>query len=62
MKESNMTKAVCKALTFRIVATAEVFVILWLTTGTLELAGHIAGFAAVTSTVLYVIHEKLWHH
>jgi uncharacterized membrane protein len=26
------------------------------------LAGHIAGFAAVTSTVLYVIHEKLWHH
>ena len=36
----------------------EVFVISWLTTGTLELAGHIAGFAAVTSTVLYVIHEK----
>jgi len=38
------------------------FVISWLTTGTLELAGYIAGFAAVTSTVLYVIHEKLWHY
>jgi uncharacterized membrane protein len=62
MKESNMTKAVCKALTWRIVGTAEVFVISWFTTGTLELAGHIAGFAAVTSTVLYVIHEKVWHH
>ena len=57
-----MTKAVCKALTWRIIGTAEVFVISWLTTGTLELAGHIAGFAAVTSTVLYVIHEKLWHY
>jgi uncharacterized membrane protein len=57
-----MTKAVCKALTWRFVGTAEVFVISWLTTGTLELAGHIAGFAAVTSTVLYVIHEKLWHY
>jgi uncharacterized membrane protein len=55
-----MTKAVCKALTWRIVGTAEVFVISWFTTGTLELAGHIAGFAAVTSTVLYVIHKKLW--
>jgi uncharacterized membrane protein len=26
------------------------------------LAGHIAGFAALTSTVLHVIHEKLWHY
>jgi uncharacterized membrane protein len=42
--------------------TAEVFLISWFTTGALELAGHIAGFAAVTSTILYVIHEKLWHH
>ena len=57
-----MTKAVCKALTWRIVGTAEVFVISWFTTGTLELAGHTAGFAAVTSTVLNVIHKKLWHH
>jgi uncharacterized membrane protein len=57
-----MAQAIYKALTWRLVATAEIFVISFLTTGTLKTAGSIAGIVAFTSTALYVVHEKVWHH
>lgn len=57
-----MAKRICKALTYRAVATCEVFAIAFLTTGHIDSAGSIAGLTAITSTVVYVIHEKVWHH
>lgn len=57
-----MAKRIAKALTWRVVGTAEVFAISFVTTGHIEAAGSIAGLTAITSTVLYVVHEKLWHH
>ena len=57
-----MAKRIAKALTWRAVGTAEVFAIAFFTTGHVESAGSIAGITALSSTVLYVVHEKLWHH
>ena len=57
-----MKKAICKAVTWRCVGTAEVLGITYLTTGHLETAMHTAGWAAATSLVLYIVHEFAWGH
>lgn len=57
-----MAKRICKALTYRAVATCEVFAIAFITTGHIESAGNIAGLTAITSTLIYVAHEKIWRH
>lgn len=57
-----MAKRIAKALTYRAVATCEVFAISFLTTGTIDAAGHIAGLSAVVSTCVYIVHEKFWKH
>ena len=56
-----MAKKLAKAFTWRLIGTAEVFVIAYFTTGHVETAGPIAGFTAISSTILYVVHEYAWH-
>jgi uncharacterized membrane protein len=53
-------KAIAKAVTWRLIGTAEIFAISFWTTGHLATAGHTAAIAAVTSVVMYVAHELAW--
>jgi uncharacterized membrane protein len=55
-----MRKAIAKALTWRLIGTAEIFAICFWTTGHIATAGHTAGIAAITSVVMYVVHELAW--
>ena len=55
-----MRKAIAKALTWRVIGTAEIFAISFWTTGHIATAGHTAGLVAVTSIVMYVVHELAW--
>ena len=55
-----MRKAVAKALTWRLIGTAEIFAISFWTTGHLSTAGRTAGLVAITSIILYVAHEFAW--
>jgi len=55
-----MRKAIAKALTWRVIGTAEIFAISFWTTGHIATAGHTAGLAAITSVVMYVVHELVW--
>lgn len=55
-----MRKAIAKALTWRLIGTAEIFAISFWTTGHIATAGHTAGIAAITSIVMYVVHELAW--
>jgi uncharacterized membrane protein len=55
-----MRKTIAKAVTWRLIGTAEIFAISFWTTGHIATAGHTAGIAAVTSLVMYVIHESVW--
>lgn len=57
-----MARHIAKALTWRMIGTAEVFAISYLTTGQFKSASSIAGLTALTSTLLYVVHEKIWHY
>ena len=55
-----MRKAIAKALTWRVIGTAEIFAISFWTTGHLATAGHTAALAAITSILMYVAHERAW--
>jgi uncharacterized membrane protein len=55
-----MRKAITKAVTWRLIGTAEIFAISFWTTGHIATAGHTAAIAAVTSIVMYVAHELAW--
>lgn len=55
-----MRKAIAKAVTWRLIGTAEIFAISFWTTGHVATAGHIAGIAAIASVVMYVAHELVW--
>ena len=55
-----MRKAIAKAITWRLIGTAEIFAICFWTTGQIATAGHTAGLAAICSIVMYVVHELAW--
>jgi uncharacterized membrane protein len=55
-----MRKTIAKAVTWRLIGTAEIFAISFWTTGHIGTAGHTAGIAAITSVLLYVVHELAW--
>jgi uncharacterized membrane protein len=55
-----MRKTIAKAVTWRLIGTAEIFAISFWTTGHIVTAGHMAGITAVTSIIMYVAHELAW--
>ena len=55
-----MRRTVAKAVTWRLIGTAEIFAISFWTTGHITTAGHTAGIAAITSVIMYVAHELAW--
>jgi adenylylsulfate kinase len=54
-------RSLVKAVTWRIVGTAETFLISLIITGKLGTAGGIAAVQAIASTVLYWLHERYWN-
>jgi hypothetical protein len=55
-----MRKTIAKAVTWRLIGTAEIFAISFWTTGHLATASHTAGIAAISSILMYVAHELAW--
>jgi len=59
----TVTKArsALKAMTWRIIGTADTFVISWAITKEPVTAGAIASFEVFTKTILYYFHERGWN-
>jgi len=59
----NVTKqrSGLKAITWRIIGTADTFVISWAITKEPVTAGAIASFEVFTKTILYYFHERGWN-
>ena len=53
-------RSLAKAISWRIIASTDTFLISWLITGYWALATTIAGVEAVTKFCLYYGHERLW--
>jgi uncharacterized membrane protein len=56
-----MRKTIAKAVSWRLIGTAEIFAISFWTTGHIATAGNTAGIAAITSFFMYVAHELAWN-
>ena len=50
-----------KAITWRMIGTADTFIISWAITKEPVTAGAIASFEVFTKTILYYIHERGWN-
>ena len=59
----NVTKqrSALKAITWRIIGTADTFTISWAITKEPVTAGAIASFEVFTKTILYYFHERGWN-
>ncbi len=55
-------RSVLKALTWRFTATIDTFIISYLVTGKLSLAGAIISIEVVTKLVVYYLHERAWEN
>ena len=58
---AKIKRSLVKTLTWRILATTDTFLISWIITGAISLAGAIAGIEVVTKLVLYYAHERGWN-
>jgi uncharacterized membrane protein len=54
------SRSLVKTVTWRITWSAATFLIAWLISGNLLIAGPIAAAQLVMNTVLYYIHERIW--
>ena len=57
---ANKTRSLAKAISWRILASADTFLISYIITGKLSWAGSITLLEIITKTVLYYLHERAW--
>jgi uncharacterized membrane protein len=55
-------RSALKAITWRIIGTADTFLISWVITKEPVTAGAIASFEVFTKTILYYFHERGWNY
>lgn len=57
----SRSRSLAKAISWRITGTLDTFIISWLITGQLSLAGAIAVTEVITKIILYWLHERGWN-
>jgi len=50
-----------KAISWRILASVETFLVGWAITGRLDIGFSISAFEFFSKTLLYYFHERVWH-
>jgi uncharacterized membrane protein len=60
MNDTN-SRSLAKAVSWRATGTLDTFLISWLITGELKLAGGIALTEVVTKVFLFWAHERVWN-
>jgi uncharacterized membrane protein len=54
------SRSLAKAISWRITGSVDTFIISFLVTGTISLAGTIAAVEVVTKIIIYYFHERMW--
>ena len=60
MPAGTTKRSLLKTISYRVIATITLFIISYLVTGRLELAGAIVSIEVVVKTALYYMHERAW--
>jgi len=55
-------RSLIKSITWRVVASADTFLIAWFITGKISWASSIASLEIITKTFLYYFHERGWNN
>jgi uncharacterized membrane protein len=53
-------RSIAKAITWRATGSVDTFVLSWLLSGSMTIAGGIATTEVLTKSVLYYLHERAW--
>lgn len=61
MSNDTPTRSLAKAVSWRVTGTIDTFLLSWLITGELKLAGAIALTEVITKIFLYWLHERIWN-
>jgi uncharacterized membrane protein len=59
-RPESHARAIVKAITWRVVGTADTFVWSWIITGEPKAAGAIASLETFTKIALFYVHERVW--
>tara|TARA_Y100001935_G_C17065252_1_gene388772 strand:+ start:191 stop:406 length:216 start_codon:yes stop_codon:yes gene_type:complete len=61
MKQVEKKRHLAKTITWRVIASADTFLIAWIITGKFDWASTIAGIEVLTKMFLYYFHERAWY-
>lgn len=53
-------RSIVKAVTYRVIIIISIFIITFITTSKLASALQITGITAITGTIIYYLHERVW--
>jgi uncharacterized membrane protein len=59
-KLNDHVKSVTKSVTYHTLSGAVTFILAWLVTGELAIAGSLMGVEFVAKSALYYAHERIW--
>lgn len=59
--QEQIKRSLVKTITWRLTGSGATFLISWLLTGNLAVAGSIAVVQIVANTLLYFVHERVWN-
>ena len=54
------SRSIVKAVSWRVTGIVDTFVVSFIFTGSVKVAGSIAGAEAITKMILYYFHERAW--
>ena len=60
-KKVEKKRHIAKTISWRIIASADTFLIAWIITGKMDWASTIAGVEVLTKMFLYYFHERAWY-
>jgi adenylylsulfate kinase len=60
-QQESHSRSLIKTVTWRCTGSGSTFLISWLITGNVTIAGTILGLHFFTNTVLYYFHERIWN-
>lgn len=53
-------RSLIKAITYRLLIVISIFIISYITTGNLVTTATITGITAISGTIIYYLHERVW--
>ncbi|MGD2201095.1 MAG: DUF2061 domain-containing protein [Candidatus Bathyarchaeota archaeon] len=56
----SRNRTILKSVSFRLIATLTTFLLVYLLTGSLTVAGKIGVIECLSKLVLYYLHERMW--